>query len=364
MPVTVRIRIARILALVLTPTLWVVAQSESELLIYRKVLLPPQLEDVVAYGGPKETYCDGNGNIIVPAQRKYTSATNSVVRIAPDAQSSVKYAIDNLPELRDGDIIDFAAEVNSHIYLLARQVLQYSDLEVPQKFGHVFVVHFSPEGSVLEQTRLAAETQEFEPTGIAVLQNNEYLIVGRRRDQGLLQVVGQIFRPDGTLRAKLDLGGKGTRPSRSGRVLSPRVVRPAAIKTNHTIYVVRGTSAEPIYILSELGELQRAVLLKGPYIEFDSPHISNEKLIVEKHAPLVNESFEIRPARRMDFPVFDLRTGEAVYTYYWHQETVGLSCYAGEVLTFVGPDPTSPEGRWAILYTRASSVRVARLLLQ
>jgi hypothetical protein len=350
---------ARVLALVTLPLVSVFAQSESELRVSQKTLLTPELEDAVAYGGVKEMNCDKSGNIVVPADRKYTSATNAVLRISADAKSFVRYAIDSLPELRNGDITDFS-EVDGHIYLLARQVLQYSDLEVPQKFGNVFVIHYSPEGKVLAQTRLALETKDFEPTGMAVLRDGGYLVVGRCYFNELLQVVAQIFQPDGALRAKLDLGGKGTKRSRSGRARSPRVFRPAAIESNGFIYVIRGTTAEPIYVLSDAGQLQKTIPIQGPYFEFDSPHIFDAKLIVHKHG-VVNESFELRPAPRIDYPVFDVRTGEIVYTYYWHQETAGLACYTGGAPTFVGPDYISSGGRWAILSTSASPVTHAGL---
>jgi hypothetical protein len=169
--VTVLYGFARVLVLATLPGLSALAQSESELVVSRKAMLTQELEDIVAYGGVREMNCDKNGNIVAPVDRKYTSATNGVLRISPDARSFVRYGIDSLPELRNGDITDFSVEADGNIYLLARQVLQYSDLEVPQKFGHVYVIHYSPEGKVLAQTRLALETKDFEPTGMAVLRS-------------------------------------------------------------------------------------------------------------------------------------------------------------------------------------------------
>jgi hypothetical protein len=359
-PVTVLYGSARVLVFATLPALSVFAQSESELVVSHKATLTQELEDMVAYGGPREMICDKNGNIVAAVDRKYTSATNAVLRISPDAKSFMRYGIDGLPELRNGDITDFSVEADGHVYLLARQVLQYSDLEVPQKFGHVYVIHYSAEGAVRAQTRLALETKDFEPTGIAVLRGGGYLVVGRRYSNELLQVIAQVFQPDGAMRANLDLGGNGTRPSRSGHARSKRVFRPAAIKSDGLIYLMRGATAEPIYVLSDAGQLQKTVSIKGPYFEFDSPHIFDGKLIVHKHGVL-NESFELRPAPRVDYPVFDLRTGEAVHTYYWHQETVGLACYTGGAPVFVGPDHTSPEERWVILSTSASPITRAGL---
>lgn len=74
------------------------------------------------------------------------------------------------------------------------QVLKYSDLQVPQKFGNTFLVHYDLEGKVVGQLRLAVNTNDFEPTGFAVLRDGQSLVVGRAYASTKLRVLAQVFR--------------------------------------------------------------------------------------------------------------------------------------------------------------------------
>jgi hypothetical protein len=331
------------------------AQSRNGLEVSRKIHLKAEIEDVVAYGLVKEMACDAAGNIFAPAMRKYTEATDSVVRIRPDGQSYLRFSLGQARQLRGGDITDFAVEPNGEVFVLARQVLKYADLEVPQEFGNTFLIHYDRDGKVIGQLRLAVDTNDFEPTGFAVLQDGETLVVGRAHASTRLRVLAQVFRGDGGLKSRLNLGGEGSEASKTGRIASTRVVRPKAIRVGNSIYVLRGTTGEPVYALSDAGELLRSIPLKGPDIEFSAPLVQGNELIVHKHLPAPEDLSSQEP--RSEYAVFDLQTGSLVRTLSWNQAGVGLACSSLGKMVFMGQDQT-PGGEGWVIFQADSVPRV------
>lgn len=335
-----------------------IAQVEVPLVISRKVILHGELEDLAAFGGVKEMTCDTDGNIFTPTNRKYGSAINSILRITPDAKSYTQFSIDSLPKLVDGHITDFALEPSGDVYALARQVLKYSEVIVPIEFGETFIVHYDRKGNMVGRVRLVLDTNGFEPTSLAVLKGGEYLVIGFARDGDYVRVLAQSFRHDGRLKSKLELSPQRTRSSNGKRIGNMRVIHPVAIKANGSIYVMRGATSEPAYVLSEEGQLRKTVRLRSPGLEFDSPHILNNDLIVHEHSAVPEEQpgLTLLPGpERVSFPVFDLETGELVQEYYWHEGGVGLACYAKDGLTFMGNTISFPS-EWVIFYAKPAQV--------
>ena len=246
------------------------APVHIELVVTKKVALRGELEDLVTFGLLKEMSCDSAGNIFSPSNRKYGSALNAIVRFPPDATSFTKFSIDALPHLQDGTIVDFDLEPNGDLYVLARQVLKYSEVQVPIQFGQSFVVHYDNRSQVLSQLRLKLNTENFAPTGLAVLKSGEFLVVGYRQLEGKTFVITQIVQSDGNLRTKFDLNPAGTKTSNEKTVSSPRVLNPIATKANGFVYVMRGATTEPVYVMSEAGQLLKTIELKPPGLEFDS----------------------------------------------------------------------------------------------
>jgi hypothetical protein len=322
-----------------------------QLSVTKKVILKGELEDLVTFGLLKEMTCDSEGNIFSPSNRKYGSAINAIVRFTRDATSYMKFSVDSLNDLEDGTIIDFDLEPNGDLYVLARQVLKYSDVEVPIEFGENFIVHFDSRGKLISQLRLKLETTDFAPTGLAVLKDNEYLVVGRRRSEGETFVVTQLFRFDGNLKAKVELNQGRTAASNEKTAGSERGFNPIAIKANGLIYVMRRTTAEPVYVLSETGQLLKSIQLRPSGVEFGSPKIVGNNLIVGEHPQISDEETDgaiRRGPRRMNFPIFNLETGDKVDEYYWHEEFLQLACYTPGLLTFIGQDVSKFPGEWAI----------------
>jgi len=133
------------------------------------------------------------------------------------------------------------------------------------------------------------------------------------------------------------------------------VFHPAAIKVHSLIYVLRGTTTEPIYVLSETGQLMKTIQLRPIDLEFDSPKILGKELIVKEHPPFSDQSagiIEHTHPQRINLPIFNLETGEAVDRYFWDNETAGLACATPQLLTFVGHDLSAVASDWAVFETK------------
>jgi hypothetical protein len=73
---------------------------------------------------------------------------------------------------------------NGELFVLARQVLKYSNVEIPIEFGKNFILHYDRSGKVLSELDLKLDTDNFLPTGFALLKGGEFLVVGYRLENG------------------------------------------------------------------------------------------------------------------------------------------------------------------------------------
>jgi hypothetical protein len=335
------------------------APLSIELEVTHKAPLAGQLEDLVTFGLLKEMTCDSQGHIFSPSNRKYGDAISAIVRFTHDGTSYQTFSIDELKHLEDGTITDFALERDGEIYVLARQVLKYSPDTVPLEFGENFIVLYDAGGRVRSQVLLQMDTTDFSPTGLAVLKNHQYLVVGKRTANGNTFIIVQTFRLDGSRIAKIELSHEGTKTSNTGLARGTRVFNPTAIKANGFVYVLRGTTNEPVYVLSEAGLPLRTITLQPAGLEFASPKIAGNDLIVQALTPVPAEpdsGIHIRSGpERESFPVFSLETGEISVEYFWHQEYLGLACYAPGSLTFIGQDSATHMSSWAIFEAKPAS---------
>ena len=325
---------------------------DLELTVTKKTPLKGEVGDLVTFGLLKEMTCDAEGNIFSPSNRKYGSAINAIVRFPHDASSFTAFSIDSATGVKDGTITDFDVEPNGELFVLAREVLKYSNVEVPVEFGRTFILRFSQDGRMLFRRGIELDTEHFSPTGFVLLQGGEFLVVGYRNDKEKTVITIEIVRSEGTLRTRFDLNPEGTKTSRQKTVESPRVFHPEAMRANGRIYVLRGTTTEPVYELSESGQLLRAIRLSPPDLEFDSPKFLGGELIVRQH-PVP----PIHLTDRLDLPVFSLETGEIVNRYVWHNQTVVLACATAQSATLIGQDISSPNPDWVIFETRPSFVK-------
>lgn len=335
---------------------------DLELTVTSKIPLKGELQDLVTFGLLKEMTCDTKGNIFSPSNRKYGSAINAIVRFPHDASSFTTFSIDSLPALERGTIVDFEPEPGGGVFVLAREVLKYSDVEVPVEFGRTFLIRYDQDGKILSRLELKLNTENFKPTSMSMLKGGEILVVGNHSEGGKTFVISEVFLPDGSLKTRLTLNPGGTKSSNTGKARSGRVFDPIAIKVSGIIYVLRGTTTEPIYVLSESGQVLRTTQLKPADIEFDSPKILETELVVSQHRPIPPEQngIVIRQREPVELPVFSLTTGEIVDRYIWHNKyTGGLACAAPQSLTLIGQDDSTRGHDWTIFEASrvGSSVR-------
>jgi hypothetical protein len=238
--------------------------------------------------------------------------------------------------------------------------LKYSNLQVPIEFGKNFILHYDRSGKFLSQLELKLDTNNFSPTGLAVLQGGEFLVVGYRLEKGNTFLIAESFLSTGTLKTRVNLNPNGTKTSKGKTVESPRVLHPAVIKVRGLIYVLRGTTTEPIYVLSESGQLMKSIQLSPVDLEFDSPKILGTELIVREHPPFSGQStgiIERAHRRRINIPIFSMETGEIMDRYFWYNETAGLACATPTSLTFIGQDISAVYSNWAVFETKPEGSR-------
>ena len=337
---------------------------DIQLSVTRKTPLKGKLEDRVIFGLLKEMTCDSGGNIFSPSNRKYGSAINAIVRFPHDASSFTDFSIDSDDGVNGGTITDFDLEPSGELFALVRQVLKYSDVQEPIEFGKSFLIHYAQSGEIQSRLELKLDTNNFVPTGIAMLQGGEILVVGRHTENHKTVVISEVLFQNGNLKARFALNPEGTKSSKTGTIASPRVVEPTAIKANGFVYVLRGTTTEPIRVLSETGQLLRTIQLKPADVEFDSPKILGNELIVSEHQPRSDSSYgavELGQPRPATLPIFSLETGEIVDRYLWHHEGGrGLACVTPRSLTFIGQDVSRDATNWAIFEAVPAGARTTK----
>ena len=136
---------------------------------------------------------------------------------------------------------------------------------------------------------------------------------------------------------------------------------------------MRGTTTEPVYLISETGQLIKTIELRPLGLEFDSPKIIGDDLIVQAHtipsdkdnSGIENNSgMKVRTAPyRRSCPIFSLKTGDTTAEYYWHHETLGLACYSPGLLTFIGQERSWPL-EWAIFQAKPASSAAVKTSLK
>jgi hypothetical protein len=100
----------------------------------------------------------------------------------------------------------------------------------------------------------------------------------------------------------------------------------------------------------------KTIHLKPVDLEFDSPKILGNELIVREHPPFSDQAgirIRTRP-QRVNLPIFDLETGEVLDRYYWYNETAGMACATAQSLTFIGQDDSTIPTNWVLFETKSA----------
>jgi hypothetical protein len=129
------------------------------------------------------------------------------------------------------------------------------------------------------------------------------------------------------------------------------VLRPMTVKADGFIFVLRGSTRDPVYVFSDTGELIRTVTLKAANLEFSSPMVFGNQLVVHQHraAPTTDGVPVLTEPELNVFPVFDLNSGVLVQQFEWRQDGE-LACYDQSDLTIVQQGMDYPDhDYWAII---------------
>jgi hypothetical protein len=310
------------------------AQSHVPIRGTQNVRLAASVERAIQVDGLKDRMrCDAAHDIYMPANRGYSSAWGSVVEIMADGKQFHSFSLDDIPDLETGHVEDFEITDRGGLYVLAREVRKYSDLEVPVEFGSTYILRFSPAGKLENQTKLNTDFGDAKPSGLAVLKGENFLVASYLyTSDKKVRLFVNIFSSDGSLKRKASISGDGTQASNRGSVGSMSVIRPMTVKSGGLIFVLRGSTRDPIYIFSDSGELTRTVKLQATNVEFTSPKILGNRLVVHREDP-PRPSGSVLTEPDLDvFPVFDLDSGALIQQFEWGQRGE-LACYDGTTLT-------------------------------
>ena len=85
------------------------------------------------------------------------------------------------------------------------------------------------------------------------------------------------------------------------------------------MFVLRGSTRDPVYVFSETGELRRMIKLHAPNVEFSSPRIYGNQLVVHQVRPAPKSGVVTERAPDL-FPVFNLESSALVQQFEWQQE--------------------------------------------
>ena len=336
------------------------AQSHIPIRGTKNTHLGSRVLDAVAMGGVKDTMtCDAAQNIYMPANRSYSSAHGSVVEVMADGKEFRSFSLDSVPGLVRGHIEDFELIEGGGLYVLAREVTKYSDLEVPIAFGSTYLLKYSPLGKLENRTKLNADFGAMEPTALSILKGKDVLVAGYLLSpNNTIELFVDLFSSEGALKKAIPLSNEGMRASNADTVSSMSILRPMTMKSGGLVFVLRGSTREPMYVFSESGELRGTVKLQATDVEFSSPKIYSGELVVHQDAVSAKSG---NPSERglQIFLVFDLGSGALVKQFEWRQQGE-LACYDEKGLTIVHQGLDYPAGNyWAIVHAQpASTVQV------
>jgi hypothetical protein len=334
----------------------VFAERDTPIKAVNTTRLADAVYEAVSMGHVKDTMkCDSPGNIYTPVNRGYSSAYGSVVEISADRKHFVRFSLDAVPHLHNGHVEDFHVADDRSVYLLAREIRKYTELEVPELFGATYVLKYSTSGDLSEQTKLSADYKDQRPTTLAVLSSGDILVAGYSYVQDTrVRVFAHLFTADGRLKKDVTIPGTGVQRSNSDKVSSMSVIRPTIVASDKRLFLLRGSTREPVYVFSETGELIETIRLDPGDIKFSSPMIWNGRLVVHQHQPPLPSGTMLQEARPDVFLIFDLQSGRKVEQYSWKQSGE-LACYRENLLTIVHNQSEGETGYWVAFQAKPDS---------
>jgi len=329
------------------------AQVPTPLEIVSETKLPRDVYDTVAIGGlNKDIQCDAEENVWIPGLRGYSDTFSSLVRFGPN-KATVHVDIDRDRRLENGSIEYFSPLRNGGVLALVRTAAEYNELDrspaTPKRYADTYAVTFGPSGKISSIVQLRVPSSAGKITALARLKNG-WLAAGYTYESESIAMQAYLFDPAGNFTKEVVLPENRTKSSRTGTAGSRAVFRPTALTTaDGNVLVFRGFSGQLLYRFSETGKLLESKRLHPDGIDFASPRLIGNSLLVNADVPdeKIGDLDGIPIVRsRSAFPIFDLKTGKMTEVLTWmDQGTVG--CFNGTRLLIFkeGVD----TGTWRIL---------------
>jgi hypothetical protein len=328
----------------------------TRLEIVKESKLPKDVFDIVAVGGPNAgIQCDAQESIWIPGLRGYSSAVSSLVRYRP-GEATLHIDIDTVPTLKNGSIEYFDPLRDGRALALVRTVAEYNEVygrpTTPKRYADAFAVTFAASGTVSEIVQLRLPSGAAELTALAQLRNG-WLVAGYTHDSTFIDMRAYLFDRAGSFKKEVELPGAHNKASQTGTAESIAVFRPTALRTvDGSVLVFRGFSSQTFYRFSDAGELLEAKKLEEDGIDFWSPRLIGNSLMV---------SADVRPEKigklgsipvvryRSAFPIFDLTTGRMTEVMTW-MDYGSVGCFDGTRLTvFKQADSNADDSTWRVL---------------
>lgn len=211
--------------------------------------------------------CDAEGNIYFrptdsdTAERYHPTSALPVRRIRPDGSLGGSFSIsDTSPGLL---ATDFFVTTGGKVYQVARSESSRS----------VYVVSYSPEGSLESKVRL--ETEFFLPYQVAVFRSGEFLVSGIRGSYNRTpftavygnngELIREIYEPeDDDARKRAEAGEPGFRPDNMQSSNDFVTHGDVVLGSDGNAYLLRAASPALIYTVSSKGEVVRTLRVDSP----------------------------------------------------------------------------------------------------
>jgi len=330
-------RVLHLALLLLALSLCVFAQIDTPMEVVGKERVPKDVYDLVSIGGPTSAIqCDEQQNIWIPALRGYSSTVSSIVRYR-SGEALLRIDIDASPKLNKGSI-EFFRPTNNGVLALIRTVREYNKVgnfdNAPKVYGETYAVEFNISGAIARLTELKVPPTDQRVTALARLKNG-WLVAGYTYDKVSLDLKVSLFDSEGGFVKEIKLPQNHQRPSRTGSAESSAVFKPTVISMlDGSFLLFRGFSSQPLYRFSVDGELIETIKLRPDEIDFWSPRLVGNSLLVEADVePEKLGMFGAIPVvrHRSAYPIFDLKTGNMVEVMTW-RDSATVACFDGHRL--------------------------------
>ncbi len=279
--------------------------------------------------------CDADGNLYIRKFAADRPGLGPVVKIDPDGKRVALFDPAAFSQLALDRADAFAPGSDGGLYRIAQ-----SGVLKP----HIYVLHFSSDGSPTTPTRLDADLEVY---AFAPFSDGNFLVSGVRRDIQNKNDHGRnftaVFSADGRELAQLTFQrpaqnsqGHGLAQTRSDAEKSAPVLdlAEAEIGSDGNLYVMRGSSPALVYAIASSGKIMRTIRIVSP-VSGARPsgfHISGNRLAVWFQND--GESSAQIPT----MVIADAQTGRKIASY---DDSAGLgtifACYAADegVFTFL-----------------------------